>query len=76
VVLTEYEQLRYKHNQTTGPLNEEEVFWQVYRDYKALGAKFHTHISFVDFMDIMIKYDQRLHMKRKIFVGSVDRLFS
>jgi hypothetical protein len=57
VVSKEYGKLRYKQNQTMGPLSKE-VFWEVYRDYKALGAEFHTHISFVDFMDIKIKYDQ------------------
>jgi hypothetical protein len=76
VVSTEYEQLRYKQNQTMGPLSEEEFFWQVYRDYKALGAEFHTHISFVDFMDIKIKYDQRLHRKkenlcRKLYIAGM-----
>ena len=49
---------------TMESLNEEEVFWEVYINYKTLGAEFHAHISFVDFIDFKIKYDQRFQGKK------------
>ena len=51
------------------PLNEEEVFWDVYINHKALGAEFHAQISFVDFIDLKIKYDQRLQGKKENLCG-------
>jgi hypothetical protein len=71
MVSTKYWQLSYKHNQTKEPLRKEEVFWEVYRDYKALGAEFHFLISFVDFMDIKIKYDQILKRKKENLCGKL-----
>ena len=51
------------------PLSEEEVFWEVYINYKALGAELHAQISFVDFIDLKIKYDQRLQQKKENLCG-------